>query len=364
MARRKKKGAFALGMVIYAVLFLAITAAGLYVFWNYIDSYERSRPKNTMDQYLADLTVSDMMDNCGDWVQKIDGNLQSMEDMTRVIEDSLDGKVTYAKKSSVCTDTSQTYVLRCGSQVIGEAVIKADMPGKFGFTIWAVAEERFDFSYLMCQEQSVTVPDSYTVTANGVPLVDAYITESGMQYAELEEFYDDYENLPCMVTYTAGNVLGELQLQVLDEAGTPLEDWDSENSYVVLNNCSEGDTAQVRSFMQDFIFSYVEFSGGSNQAESRNYRVLVDNFLIEGSELANRLYTALDGLAFSQSYGDVLDEVIINQVTRIDDTHYFCDATYLVSTYGKAGRVQTTNNIKVMLLVTDAGLRVEAMTRY
>ena len=57
MARRKRKGAFALGMVIYAVIFLAITAAGLYVFWDFIETYERSRIKNTIDQYVAELTL-------------------------------------------------------------------------------------------------------------------------------------------------------------------------------------------------------------------------------------------------------------------------------------------------------------------
>ena len=54
----KKKSRFVLGMVIYALVFLLIAGAGLTVFWKYIDAYERSRPKNTMDQYLAELTVN------------------------------------------------------------------------------------------------------------------------------------------------------------------------------------------------------------------------------------------------------------------------------------------------------------------
>ena len=163
---------------------------------------------------------------------------------------------------------------------------------------------------------------------------------------------------------SAGGILGDLQLQVLDETGAAVENWDPVNCDVVLDNCSQEEWGVVRNFMENFLFSYVEFSGGSNQAETRNYRNLVNNYLIEGSDLANRLYTALDGLAFSQSYGDVLDEVTIHGITRIDDDRIFCDATYMVSTYGKAGRVQTTNNIKVILVTTQQGLRVEAMTRY
>ena len=364
MARNKKKGSILLGMVLYALIFLAITAGGLRVLWDYMDSYETSRPKNTIDQYVQQLTVGQMMPTWEQWKEVVDPALQSEEQIRQVVEESLNGKITYARKSSVSTETSQTYVLRCGSQVIGEAVIKADMPGKFGFTLWTVAEEEFDFSYLLCKDQSVTVPDSYSVAANGVVLNESYITEKGMEYVALEEFYDDYENLPMMVTYTAGGILGDLQLQVLDETGAAVENWDPVNCDVVLDNCSQEEWGVVRNFMENFLFSYVEFSGGSNQAETRNYRNLVNNYLIEGSDLANRLYTALDGLAFSQSYGDVLDEVTIHGITRIDDDRIFCDATYMVSTYGKAGRVQTTNNIKVILVTTQQGLRVEAMTRY
>lgn len=364
MARKKRKGAFVLGMVIYAIVFLGITAAGLSIFWDFIDSYERSRPKNTIDQYLENLTVEAMVSNCEDLFDQVDVNLQPKEDSIEVIRESLDGKITYARKSSVCTETSQTYVLRCGGKVIGEAVIKASKPTRFGFTLWAVREERFDFSHLMCTQQSITVPDSYSVTANGVTLGDEYVTESGIPFAPFEEFYDDYENLPTMVTYTAGNLLGELKLEVLDASGNLVADWAETDPETVLDNCPAEVSAQLESFVKEFLFSYVEFCGSSNQAEGRNYRNLVNNFLIEGSDLANRLYTALDGLAFAQSYGDVLDEVVIHRMSRIDETHYFCDATYLVSTYGKAGKVQTTNNLKVMLVETANGLRVESMTRY
>lgn len=364
MARQKRKGSFALGMVIYAVVFLAITGAGLAVFWDFIDSYEQSRPKNTMDQYLSQLTVEEMAANCGDWVQKIDEKLQTDEEFTRVIEESLTGKLTYARKSAACTENSQTYVLRCGSRVIGETVIRAAEPDRYGFTVWSVEKESFDFSHLMGESQSVTVPESYCVTANGVTLREEYITETGILYSALEEFYDDYPQLPTMVTYTAGNVLGTLELAVLDESGNVVDNWEGMDPNRVLDNCNEEETAMLTQYMQDFLVSYVRFTSGSNQSSNLNYVKLMKQFLIEGSELSNRLYTALDGLAYAQSYNDVLEDVTVNRFTRIDNSRYFCDVTYLVSTYGKAGRVETNNNLKVMLVETDNGLRVEAMTRY
>lgn len=359
----KKKRSLVKGMVIYAIVFLLVAAAGLAFFWDFIDAYECSRPKNTMDSYIAQLTADAMADNCGEWAGEIDTNLQSWEQSREVICQSIDGKVTYARKSSACTETSQTYVLRCGSQVLGQVVIEAGEPDIYGFTVWSVAEQSFSFPHLMCQEKSVTVPSAYTVLANGTALDESYITERGIQYPALEEFYDDY-TLPEMVVYTADCVLGELELTVLNEQGEVVEDWENADPSVVLDNCTDDEKDMLEQYMEGFLVSYVRFTGSSNQAASLNYAKLRSGYLIPDSELAVRLATALDGLAFAQSYGDKLDEVIIHGVSRIDDSRYFCDVTYLVSTYGKAGKVQTTNNMKVMLVYWEGSLRVESMTRY
>lgn len=359
----KKKSRFVLGMVIYAVVFLLIAGFGLKVFWNYIDAYERSRPKNTMDQYIADLTVQDMVEHCGDWKDTIDSNLQNWEESAEIIRQSVSGKVTYARKSSACTETSQTYVLRCGPQVIGQVVIAAETPDAFGFTVWSVREQSFDFSHLLCAEQRITVPSVYNVCVNGTPLDESYIVESGIHYEALEEFYEDY-SLPCMVTYAADGILGNLELTVQDEEGNLISDWENADPAVVLNNCNAEEEAELKRFLDGFLVSYVRFTGSSNQAASLNYAKLRSGYLIPDSDLAKRLATALDGLAFAQSYGDKLDEVIVHRLTRIDDDHYFCDVTYLVSTYGKAGKVQTTNNMKLMLTIWEGSLRVESMTRY
>ena len=359
----KKKNRFVQGMVIYALVFLLIAGAGLTVFWKYIDAYERSRPKNTMDQYLAELTVQDMVDHCGEWKNAIDSNLQSWEESAAIIRQSVPGKVTYARKGDLCTETSQTYVLRCGAQVIGQVVIEAEEPDLFGFTVWSVTEESFDFTHLLGGEQSITVPSVYTVCANGTALDGSYITESGIPYDALEEFYDDYD-LPSMVTYTAGHILGDVELTVLDQEGNLISDWENADPSAVLDNCTAEEEQWLNQFLEGFLVSYVRFTGSSNQAASLNYAKLRSGYLIPDSDLAKRLATALDGLAFAQSYGDKLDEVIVHRLSRIDDDHYFCDVTYLVSTYGKAGKVQTTNNMKLMLTIWEGTLRVESMTRY
>lgn len=359
----KKKRSFVKGMLIYAAVYLIVAAAGLAVFWNFIDAYEHSRPKNTVDAYVTALTPADMCRKAMEAAGRVDLNLQSVEERNAIITASVTERVTYARKSSESTDTRQVYVLRCGKQIVGEVIITAREPDVYGFTEWEVSEDSFDFSHLMGQPLSVTVPQNFTVSVNGYMLDESYITERGIAYSALEEFYDAYE-LPTMVTYTADSYLGQLELTVADENGQPVVITQDTDMNAFLDNCAGEEMEQVESFMGDFLESYVIFTGSSNQAASANYQRLRQNFLIPDSDLAQRLYTALDGLAYAQSYGDKLDTVEIHRISRLDETHYFCDATYCVSTYGRAGKVQTSNNMKVILTVTDSGLRVEAMTRY
>ena len=54
MAKTKQKNrssahSFALGMILYALVFAAISAVGLRFFWSFIDEYEKSRPTTAMD---------------------------------------------------------------------------------------------------------------------------------------------------------------------------------------------------------------------------------------------------------------------------------------------------------------------------
>ena len=84
---------FALGMVIYALVFLAITAVGMKVLWNYIDAYEQSRPMNTVKAYVSSVTTQDMWDGSEDLLDTLDENVRSREDSRDLIAQGVLGKV-------------------------------------------------------------------------------------------------------------------------------------------------------------------------------------------------------------------------------------------------------------------------------
>lgn len=353
---------FVKGMVIYAIVFLLIAAAGLSVFWKFIDAYEQSRPINSVKAYVAQVTAEDMYEGSQALLDQIDSNIQSREEACQLIQDSVTQELSYAKKSGESSDDCQVYVLRSGKQVIGEFSITAGEKDRFGFRSWTVSEESFDFSHLLSDAVSITVPSDFSVSLNGCKLDDSYITESGIPYDALEAFYDDY-TLPTMVTYTADSFLGNLSFQVLDRNGQPVEITDETDRNTLLPACSEQEIARLKPFVEGFLDKYVTFSSSANDAVTMNFMQL-KKYLVPNGELLQRLSTALDGLQWAQSKGDFIQNITLNQYVSLEEQRYLCDVTYIVATMGNKGTVETTNNLKLIILDTDSGLKVEAMTRY
>lgn len=350
------------GLVIYAVIFLILAGIGLGVFWKFIDAYEQSRPKNTLKAYMDQLTIEQMCDDSDELYNSVDQNLQSREQFNQVIRDAVTEKLGYAKKSSESTEQRQVYVVRCGKNPIGKFTIEAGEEDAFGFRIWEVTEHSFDFSHLMGQSVSITVPSDFQVSVNGNVLDENYITKSGIHYSALEEFYDSYD-LPAMVTYSAENFLGEAAVAVTDTKGNPVEITSETDMNSFLPQCSQEELTNIETFADEFVRLWMNFSGSRKATAAGNYYQLKKILSSDGA-LAERLKTAVEGLAFGQTNGIKVQEVNINRCVPLGDGVFMCDMTYMVRTTGKKGPVDTTSNMKLILVTEDGAYKVKSMERY
>ncbi len=356
---------FAICMVVYAIVFIAAAAIFLNWFWGFIEGYEFSRPKNTVRDYMAQLTDEHICASADELIAGIDHNIQSEEQCRAAVMKVLEQDVTYARKSSECTDTKQVYMLRCGAQVIGSFTITAGEADEYGFTPWTVTQESFDFSFLLGTSVSVTAPENYPVYINGVKLDSSYVTgEETIPYPVFKEFYKDYE-LPKFkkLTYEAGPFLGQFEFSVTDTGGQPFTLDENTNLDLFVNNCTTEEIQALDGFLDDFLYYYVQFTGCANDAAYSNYLNLA-NYIVLGSDFDSRLKSAMDGLQFAQSRGDKIAEVTKHNYIRITEDKYLVDLTYLVDTTGFAGVVQTSNNVKLVIVKTNFGLKTEAVITY
>ncbi len=370
MAKNKKKGAgFAIFMVVYAVLALTGIFFGLRWFWGFIEAYEASRPHVPIDAYMESMSPEKVVEGCEALVESTDENLQAPEHVRQLLLESLTEPITYARKASACTETRQVYVLRSGSQVIGSFSIVSGPEDAYGFNPWTLEGEQFDLSHLMGTEKiTVTVPDGMgiQVRVNGTVLDESYIvkTESS-EFELLEDFYGKYD-LPLFTlnTYEAGPFLGEmLSFEVLDREGNPFTYDESFDPNVLIEMTDIGQKAVLESFIREFLDAYVIFAGCANDFRYANYGQVIQ-YVVPESNLAKRMQEALEGLFYAQSKGDEVDSVIFHHMVELAPETYMCDVTYLVNTIGQEGMVQTTTNVKMILVRMDGKLLVESMIGY
>lgn len=374
MAKKKKKqqrkkrslGWFIFGMVLYAAVFLGAVGYGLKYLWIYLEAYENSRPYHAIDAYMEQLTKEYISQCAEDMIAQVDHNLQSEEECMQVVMDAIEGEITYARKASECTDTKQVYVVRCGELVVGSFAIEAGEADQYGFTPWSPTEDRYDLSHLLNETIiTATAPAGYPVYVNGVQLDESYIVrEETTPYDVFEEFYDDYD-LPSftVVTYEAGPFMSEFQMEVTDPDGNPYVYDENLDINSLVDNCTEDEIDALDEFINEYIKRYVVFTGSANRSENSNYANLVE-LMVPTSTLSQRMKDAIDGLHWAQSKGDQIESITVNHYVNIGDNRYLCDVTYIVDTTGLEGVVQTTNNVKIIIVENDGTFLAEAMTSY
>lgn len=367
MAKKtKKKGfkRFFLGLLIYSVVFLGLAFLGLNVFWDFIDAYELSRPKNTIAPYVEQLTIDQLAAADTQLIGQIDHYIQSEEACKEYIAGTLTEEISYAQNVAESSDTQMVYMVLHGGKAIGKVTLAAEAPNEFGFTPWKVASASFDFSHLIGSKATITVPHDFTVYAGNVPLNSSYITEDNIPYADLKSYYTSYKP-PYKVTYTVDAILGEITLTAKDPAGNTVTVDENTDLNVYMDNCTEAERKAVNDLMTPFLRSYVAFTsnyGGNTNTQNNYYQLL--NYLVSRGDMAARMYNALDGLYWARDTVSTITDIQMNHTVNLGDGHFLCDVTYTVKAEVYRDDPITVNNAKVMLVQTANGLRVESLIVY
>lgn len=362
VSHKRKFPWFALILVLYSAAFLTAAWYGLKYLWSYMDAYEKSRPENVVYAYMDGLTREHICDMSQNLIDSVDHNIQSEEEARAYLMEAISGDITFAKKVRESTASRWVLVLKIGEQLIGEFVIEPAEPDEYGFSQWSVSQESFDLSYLIGNSDSVTALNCHSVYANGVKLDESYVVTTDIRFDELKGYYDDY-TLPFRQIYEAGPILGPLELTVQDESGNPVVIDESTDPASFLLNYSEQEQQELQTFVDTFVASYVQFAGCANRNRYGNYKELIQ-YVVEDTDLAERLYDAIYGLRAAQSRGDEIVSIDIKFLYRLEEGTYLCDITYDVDTTGKNGVVRQTTNAKMVVTDIDGELKAQTFSIY
>jgi len=343
MAGTKKKHGFAIGLLTYAAILLILIAAGLFFFWKYMEAYEASRPQGAILEYYETEGAKDIENEA----MKLDASLMPYEENLAVFED-LVAQSKYLKKVSECTDDKLVYVLKNGDFTYATLTLVPSQESRMGFIPWEVTDVQYDFSRVYNYYET-DIPQGYKLCCNGSEVSDNYITDTAVPYELLSDFYDDFDFLPAKTAYKVGPFLGDAEFSVKDAQGNTVSAQQLEEAYIT-DNCTDEEKAEIKVFMDEYIFRYVTFLSGANKLPYANYYNIVP-LVVPESDLQSRLYQALTGgIGFASSLGDIIQSIEINSTMNVGNDMYCVDATYLVKTYGSDGSVTiTTNNTRMML---------------
>lgn len=356
MADRKRKssaGRFALGMLIYALVFIVLLAAGLRVLWIEIDKYEQnvqqSMPEPTMDSYIASFDSEHIRSLAAPFVGTLNGDIKSEEESYAIIEKLFEGKLRYSKNSAESTEERIVYAVICDDRILGTMKLNKVEDGEK--IKWLVSDESFDFSGLL-NTAEITVPSDWEVSVGGKVLGEEYIVEKNIRYPSLEEAYDYGINLPFLVRYSVGGFIGDIEFTVRDWNGELTEVPEDIGTVALTDRCTPEQHDRMEDFARRFLPLYIAFMSNTNHNAYDNY-ARVKPYLMPGSDLESRFYGAIEGQTWSHSYGDVLHDVVCNGVIDLGDGTFLIDMDYMVDTTGNAGTV--TSSAGVYIVAVDHG---------
>jgi hypothetical protein len=254
-------------------------------------------------------------------------------------------------------------MLLSGKRTIGKVVTQPGQPDENGFRIWSATEESFDFSFLMGTGTSITVPHSFTVSANGTALDESYIVQRDIPYTTLKDYYGIFDNLPYMVTYQTPAIWGKQALLVTDQDGKIVTINESTDMESFLYTCTEEEVAKAKKCAEDFVKQYMVFISCTNAARKQEYKTLI-GLIVDGAPLEDRMYEAMDGLQWVTKQKTKLLDIQFSNCILLGEGRYLCDLSYTTETTKYTGVTTEVTNTKIILVQSGKKLLIESMQNY
>ena len=344
---RKKSHGFLIFMLAYSVLVLTAGFFGLKFLYGYLEEYEQSRPKHAVNEFTETVLNGTVSESDIPALAQIDTGIQTREQSLAFIREKL-SNAKLMRAVNECTDTRYVYTIKSGSDIVGRAVMEKTGETENGFPLWKITSSEFDFEQFL-QSASVQVPENYTVYANGTKLDSSYITKRNIQYETLTGVYEQYPELPGMVVYESGKVLGNVFLNVEDGDGNAVTDDSMTEADFLTSSFKSSAEEEIKEYAADFTERYVTYTANVGGQSGYNYGKLKDIIVAE-SELHDRIRMAFDALGYTFCKACDITKLNVNLALELQPGVYFADVSYttaIESNNQTSG--STDNNIRILM---------------
>ena len=363
--RKRSSRIYWICLSLYGILITAAAVYALSQVWVYAEEYEASRPNNTMDAYVAELSENLWGDGIAETISSMSHEVQTDDEVAEHVKALLRNGITYVRKGG-SGDDSVNYSLRCNGNEFGVVKLVEDDSNadqlKFGMLPWKVESEEFDFNGLYSSVE-IVVPRTYEVHLNDVKLGSEYIVEEGIKYDVLEEYYDEFENLPSKVRYKYDNAIGTLDFTVYDENGEVFIIDESKDDSQFINPCTEEEMERLGEFAAGFVVNYLKYISGVTDPMYGYGKLLP--YLVEGADLDQRMKNSMDGLSWAHTSSCTVNSVTLNSALSLGDGFYMCDISSNATTFAIGhGEVDNDSNMRVIVVDNEGDIRAISLELY
>ena len=371
--RKKSDKIYALSLIFYCLLILAVIILVMAFLWKYADAYEASLPTTAMDQYMQTLTREKWRSLADPTLKEVRNDLQSEDSCFDYIMTYVDKGVKYTRASGVRADGSVNYSIICDPDGdnfrIGTVSLKKNKEAQFPFLeelgyalqSYYPGSENYDFSFIFGATQ-ITIPKECTVFLNGSLVDSTYVVEDNIHYEYLEDFYDGTDNMPYLCRYAIDSVFGDVELTVKDENGNPFEVTAETKEMDFLNEPDSVQAVEITNFAKKFAEQYLYYSCGIGDGTAQYFNTMA--YVKEGTKLAERLKLALDGKMWSNTSYLTITSIDINDIVKITESDFLVDVSYSCTAYLTSGTNEIDESFKVLITGTPGSYVVTALKYY
>ena len=363
----KKKPSFGRVMLLYALIFLLLLAGALGVLRLYLGYAEANGPDAAARAWLAGLDETRLHAVAAGWLESFDETLFPADELFARSIAPLQSELSFRAAADEDRADTAVYTILAGKLPLGRITLLPEDGGALGTRVWRVVSEEFDFSFLGDPvSRTLTVPEGFSVVCGGRPLDASYISARSYGCEALGYLAEAGYALPAFVTYTAERCPAWAAFTVIAPDGTeypPDADFSRVAAEALANSCSESERERLESFAGDFCEAYVAFLGTRRDAVGGNYRKILP-FLLEGSDLYERMVSARKGLVWSHNRKNEIVAFRPNACMRLAEGEYLCDFSFAVDTLGLAGTVRTENNVRLFITERDGALYAAQLFSY
>ena len=367
-ARKNTHGAgvYATFLIVYVLVLAGVILFGLNRLWEYAKTVDTVGPESVMDAYVAQLHETVWNEGMAQTVASMPHEFQTDEECVEIVRNMLEGEWSYHRREGSTDESgSVEFDLICGKNLIGKATVVRDESKRGQMPDlqlpWIIQSNEFYVDGLYTSLK-VTVPASYKVRINGHEVGEQYIVERGIHYDALEPYYSQYPDLPTKVTYEVHNLFGVQEAVVYDEDGNIFVRDESKNDMQYIKKPDAETWARLEAFAIAFSDEYKHFSAGTGDPSLALSRL--KPYLIEGSELEQRLWMAMDGYGWAHTVSYEFNGAVLNSAISVGSGLYILDVTTETTVvYPNKGDNGTLHEFGGLTIIAqDFGQEIRAVT--